>query len=111
MKYAWNGNMNLMRGLLRNLPSRAHEQGPSSGKCLFNKNCGSAMRSEKPRASQYTLDMVEAKEIAVKWLKSYAVGIAKEHMEVEAIQDAMASDGVQGIKFKALGENKALIIF
>ncbi|KAL6959544.1 hypothetical protein U1Q18_039697 [Sarracenia purpurea var. burkii] len=59
-------------------------------------------------SSKGTIDAVEVDE---GWLKNCAVGIIKEQTNIESIQEAMKSDGVNGISIKALGENKALIIF
>ncbi|KAL6968168.1 hypothetical protein U1Q18_033970 [Sarracenia purpurea var. burkii] len=55
--------------------------------------------------------VVDEKDIDEDCLKSCAVGIVKDQINVETIQQAMVSDGVSGIKVKALGDSKALIIF
>ncbi|KAL7000555.1 hypothetical protein U1Q18_001706, partial [Sarracenia purpurea var. burkii] len=94
MKHAWENSRSLRRGKLRTSPAMSHEQEQPSRKGLFHQNHRLEIRSDKPRASHIILPTVEAKEINDVWLKSCVVGIVKEHIEVEVIQEAMATEGV-----------------
>ncbi|KAL6997749.1 La-related protein 7 [Sarracenia purpurea var. burkii] len=77
----------------------------------LDQECGSETRGIYPRGPKHVLPTVEAEAIDEEWLKNCAIGIVRYGMEVESIHEAMKSDGVYGIRVKALGENKALLMF
>ncbi|KAL6963527.1 hypothetical protein U1Q18_035617, partial [Sarracenia purpurea var. burkii] len=61
---------------------------------------------EGTRIPNLCLQTVEAKFIVEDWLKSCVVGLVRDHLSSEAIQDAMIFDGIHGIKIRALEDHK-----
>ncbi|KAL6961734.1 hypothetical protein U1Q18_004321 [Sarracenia purpurea var. burkii] len=112
VKHACESNMSSRMWNMRNPLTMAQKKNPTSREQNLYQDHGPNMRRNKPRAPNHGTPIVlEAKEINEEWIKSCAMDIVKEHIEVESIREVMVYYRVHRIKIKTLGENKALINF
>ncbi|KAL6967934.1 hypothetical protein U1Q18_033737 [Sarracenia purpurea var. burkii] len=94
VKYAWGNNENSRKVEWDAPPPKRYYQEQTNRKGFYQQPQGSVAKPEKPKDPNYTMLVVVAEEVDDTWLKACAVGIIKDNIEVDDIQEALSANGL-----------------